>query len=628
MRDPKNDAFFTAESLENLSEALVREGIQNSLDAGRRENSRVRNIRVRIKYVPNASTEICNFLRTQFNSAARNFEKGLGAENIDNLFDESCGYLLFEDFGTRGLTGEIQEWRLDKAKQTQNSFFSFFRGEGWSPKSGESLGRWGIGKQVFPTASRLHAIFGLTVRNESPARVLMGTAVVRTHSVGDQDYQPDGWFGYRDDADSAVEPITDADTIESFVAAFGLERTEQNGLSIIVPSTDDRVNALDLRRGVIRSFFWPILNGELVVQLETPDGNWVLDPETLATHRELLSPNEVALIEFANWASTAKPAEIVVLDHDAATRPDWRSTIEKLLPESKLEEIRKRLATQQRVGVKVPVRVRPKDGDGIDRMSFFTVYIGTCRENGNRALFLRDGIVITDIRCPQITGTRSLVVIDDPALASLLGDAEGVNHTQWQKDSPKFHNRYVYGGDTIKFVTRSVYEIIQRLHAGETKGDPALLLDIFSLPTDEGQIEKATKPKRKEPGTVVDPPGEIPPPRPKRWEVNAIRGGFMLSNAKSSLPLGNLPIKIRIKAGYDVRRGDAINRWSADDFNFIRLPLHQDEAKGIIVTRFEKNILELEIRKPEFQYQISGFDTKRDLVVRATELKVTDETDV
>ena len=36
MRDSANDAFFTAESLENLSEALVREGIQNSLDAAQR----------------------------------------------------------------------------------------------------------------------------------------------------------------------------------------------------------------------------------------------------------------------------------------------------------------------------------------------------------------------------------------------------------------------------------------------------------------------------------------------------------------------------------------------------------------------------------------------------------------
>ena len=40
MRDSANDAFFTAESLENLSEALVREAIQNSLDAAQRDAGR------------------------------------------------------------------------------------------------------------------------------------------------------------------------------------------------------------------------------------------------------------------------------------------------------------------------------------------------------------------------------------------------------------------------------------------------------------------------------------------------------------------------------------------------------------------------------------------------------------
>jgi hypothetical protein len=52
MRDSANDAFFTAESLENLSEALVREGIQNSLDAAKRDTGNVRQVRVRIRFEP------------------------------------------------------------------------------------------------------------------------------------------------------------------------------------------------------------------------------------------------------------------------------------------------------------------------------------------------------------------------------------------------------------------------------------------------------------------------------------------------------------------------------------------------------------------------------------------------
>ena len=87
----------------------------------------------------------------------------------------------------------MNEYRLEYAEQ--NAFFSFFRAEGRSAKTGENLGRWGIGKQVFPTASRLHAMLGLTVRADVPYRVLMGSAVVRSHSVGGKDFQPDAWFG-------------------------------------------------------------------------------------------------------------------------------------------------------------------------------------------------------------------------------------------------------------------------------------------------------------------------------------------------------------------------------------------------------------------------------------------------
>jgi hypothetical protein len=225
-----------------------------------------------------------------------------------------------------------------------------------------------------------------------------------------------------------------------------------------------------------------------------------------------------------------------------------------------------------------------------------------------------------------MSGNRSLVVVDDPPLAGLLGDAEGVNHTQWQKDSPKFHNRYVYGPDTIKFVTRSVFEIMQRLHAAETKGDPRLLLDIFYLPADEGPMEPTKKPKAKEPDRVVEPSPPLPPPSPKRFELEQVKGGFLLKPSKASL--NSFPVRIRIEAGYAVRRGNAVKRWTSDDFAFIRAPLRQDQANGVVVSRADGNLLELEIRKPDFRFEVSGFDTKRDLVVRAVELKGENEADV
>jgi hypothetical protein len=621
MRDSANDAFFTAESLENLSEALVREGIQNSLDAAARDAGGVRHVRVRICFVPSAPQAVRNYLRTMFDPSRQNFERGLNCQKIESLLGADCGYLTFEDFGTRGLTGDVNEWRLDRSEQ--NAFFSFFRAEGRSAKTGEKLGRWGIGKQVFPTASRLHAMLGLTVRAENPQRVLMGSAVVRTHTIGEDDYQPDGWFGHRENEADPVHPVTEGETIQAFENSFGLKRGMEPGLSIVVPSIDDRVNIGDIRRGIVRSFFWPILLGELVVDLESPDGNWRMDAETLPTHRALLPAMEAAVIEFANWASTAPPAERITLSSETAPRPSWREYGQELLTDAKLEEIRKRLDTHERVEIRVPVRVRPKNNGKPERASHFTVYVATCRDAGYRPVFLRDGIVITDVRCPQISGTRALVVVDDPPLAGLLGDSEGVNHTQWQKDSPKFYNRFVYGPDTIKFVTRSVYEIMQRLHAAEKDGDPNLLLDIFYLRTDNGPTEPAKKAKEKEPGPEPKPIPELPPNPPRRYELERVKGGFVVRPGKA--PIEALPILIRIEAGYAVRRGNAIKRWASDDFAFIRAPLRQDQAKGVIVSRADGNRLELEIRQPDFQFEVSGFDSKRDLVVKATEINAGNE---
>jgi hypothetical protein len=624
MRDPANEAFYTAESLENLSEAVVREGIQNSLDAAKRGKAGDREVRVLISFVPSASSEVRAFLKEMFEPAREHFERGIDTIRFTDLFGPSCGYLVFEDFGTRGLLGDVAEWRLERAEQ--NAFFSFFRAEGRSAKTGENLGRWGIGKQVFLTASRLHAMLGLTVRDDAPRKVLMGSAVLRSHSVGGKEFEPDSWFGCRIDEEEPVMPVEDESFIAQFCQTFGLKREDEPGLSIVVPAIDERLAPDDLRRGIIRSFFWPILLGELVVELETPDGTQCIDDQSLLTHRNLLPPHEAAVVELAAWAAVEKPSETVSLPKEEAARPDWRATAEALLPETKLNEIRRRMEVNRRVAVRVPVRVRPKDQGRDEKMSHFTVFIERCHDAGHKPIFLRDGIVITDVRCPLMSGYRSLVVVDDPPLAGLLGDAEGVNHTQWQKDSPKFHNRYVYGPDTIRFVSRSVFEILQRLHGAEKKGDPTLLLDLFYLPSDE---EPAPGPGQKPPPDIppVPPLTPPPPPQPKKFDLRRADSGFLLVPGK--VPLTTLPLRVRIEAGYAVRRGDAIRRWTPDDFVFTRPPLRLDpKPNGVIITREDGNVIELEIRKPDFVFGVTGFDKRRDLVVRPLEIRGNDEADV
>ncbi len=94
-------------------------------------------------------------------------------------------------------------------------------------------------------------------------------------------------------------------------------------------------------------------------------------------------------------------------------------------------------------------------------------------------------------------------------------------------------------------------------------------------------------------------------------------------------PIEALPIRVRIEAGYAVRRGNAIKRWAADDFVFTRPPLClEPKPSGAIVSRTTGNSIEVEITKPEFLFGMCGFDKRRDLVVRAIELKRTDEENI
>lgn len=625
MRDSANDAFFTAESLENLSEALVRESIQNSLDAAQRDNAGIREVRVRIGLIPHATGEAKEMLRALFSEAKEHFDAGIETGSRNSAFSGDPGYLLFEDFGTTGLNGDVAAWRLDDS--AGNGFWSFFRAEGRSSKSGENLGRWGIGKQVFPTASAIHAMLGLTVRTDEPTRVLMGSAVIRSRVVGGEDYDPDGWFGLKEEMNQPVLPVSDSAFIDRYVRAFDLKRGAEKGLSLVVPWVDERVKADDLRRGIVRNFFWPILQGELVVDLETPDGTWKLNHETVTQHHALLPPSEAAVVEFAAWAAFVRAEQFVKLPVAVVAQPDWRKTGDVLLPESVLAEVQKRLSADQRVAIEIPVRVRPKNLEaGGEQLSRFHVFFTPCRDQGHRTVFLRDGIVITDVRSPVLAGSRSLVVVDDRPLAGLLGDAEGVNHTQWQKDSPKFHNRYFYGADTIKFVTRSVYEIVQRLHAAEKKGDPTLLLDLFFLPTDEGDNERTRKPKPGKPDDLSEQPVVVAERKQRRFDIRKVEDGFKL--VAGDTPPDKFPLRVRIEAGYAVRRGNAIKRWAKDDFQFIRAPLRLEPTPVGVAWQENGNALEVEIRKADFVFGVCGFDRRRDLVVRAVELKSNDETDI
>jgi hypothetical protein len=614
MRDSANDAFFTAESLENISDALVREGVQNSIDAAMRDSDGTRQVRININLNRTPSQQAQKFIKTHFLPSKTHFAQGLGAIESELLSHENLSYLTFEDFGTRGLVGKVDECSLSAVN---NAFMSFFRAEGRSAKTGGNLGRWGIGKHVFPTSSKLHAIFAVTVRSDDPSKVLMGSAVIKNHTVEGIDYEPDTWFGTRKNEEALVMPIADAKFIHDFEDAFQLKRKQELGLSIVVPAVDERVSFDDLVVGVMSSFFWAILLGELEVNISEGTQKLSLNSETISEQKRRVGADRSETLSLATWAAFAKESTKVTLPSRNSRHPRWSHEGEGKLDEAAIRSINENLQRDGKVAVKVPVWIEPKDQTKPKGESFFTVYLRREKEASHRAQFLRDGILIADVRPSPLPNARALVVVDDALLAGLLGDAEGVNHTQWQKDSPKFHNRYVYGPQVITFVTRSANEILKQIQPPDAKVDPNLLVHIFSIPTDSGVLQPRTQshangvPESSE--TEID---EIPPARKQPFRLEKKRGGFLIRSSES--PFSSFPARIVVQAAYAIRNGKALKKWSPDDFTFDSRRLRQEpRASGLVVLKEHANVLELEVRCPTFEIGIVGFDINRDLFVYA-----------
>ncbi len=139
--------------------------------------------------------------------------------------------------------------------------------------------RWSVGKHVIPRSSRANAFFGLSVRADEGRRVLMGHSVFKSHRVGGGYFCPDGYFGVKDKSQLAL-PFTDAPTLDKFAEDFRLQRTDESGLSVVVPWVDPEITVATLIDAVVRGYFYPILTGALTVTVETPEKTMVNSTRT------------------------------------------------------------------------------------------------------------------------------------------------------------------------------------------------------------------------------------------------------------------------------------------------------------------------------------------------------------
>jgi hypothetical protein len=614
IRNPIQGEFFATEAIDGPAQALVRESIQNSLDARNGDGP----VRVRITLASGENALAAGTVKNLFAAAWPHYHATGNGLHAAPHPSSSCPYLVIEDFGTKGLTGDPGQSDPDPDPEKRNPFFLFFRAEGLSAKTGTDLGRWGVGKFVFPRSSLVSTHFGVTVRHDDRRRLLLGAVTLKAHRVEGDDavFSPDGLYG-RSSGDDFVLPIEDPRGIDSFCALFGITRTTEPGLSVVVPFVDPEITFEGLLLAATKDYFLPILDGRLEITIACGQRLARLTDETLD---EVVSGNQVLLgdgihatLTLARYAISAKAEDRIAIGMPNPTRAARWS--DHLVPPDILPVLQTQIAGDSPVAVRVPLTVRSKS-DG-DLPSWFDIFLVRDKDSEGRPMFVREGIIVSDVRGRRAREVRSLVMIDDRPLATMLGDSENPAHTQWQKDGSNFKGRYTYGPSVISFVADCVGELLAILNRRSEKADPKLTVDFFSIePPEEPpeDSEPAEKIKRKPKTGPEIPEDEVRvEPRPTRVQITRDQGGF--SVIPGSAP-PQTPYLVEVRCAYDIRAGNPLRKWDAADFQLASSEVPITCEGEATLLQAKGNWALLRVDGPAFHARFSGFDLNRDVYVR------------
>jgi hypothetical protein len=611
--DPIEGEFFTTEALGSLSDALVRETIQNSLDAAASGEK----VHVIISFCrPEERLDV-----SRIEAYLRGLKAHLAGENAGlsdrPKADEPMDIMLIEDFGTRGLEGDIREDedQSDVRGKSKNDFFYFWRNIGRAVEGTTARGRWGLGKTVFQAASRINSFFGVTIRRSDPRPLLLGQSVLKIHRTQGKKYAPYGYYGVFED--QFALPVDDPAHVNQFCTEFGLQRTNQPGLSVIVPYPDREILAKDIIRSTIHHYFFPILSEGLVVTVRNGARSNNLDAKSIFSFLDRTDWADKGVIrsrlELARWSiDLADENYVQIGEPPEGKQPKWE---DDLFEPEQLKHLRKKLDQGERIALVVPVWIKRTNGPTEHSRYKVVLERDGDLERGEDH-FIREGVTIAGVASLRQRGIRVLVSVTDKPLSKFLGDSENPAHTEWQERSPKFRGKYDWGPTCLRYVKNSPREILKILSRPAKGRDKTLLSNLFYVDTKPS--EEPTEKMKKATGF----PGKDGMGQPalngvttdQYFQVQRTKDGFRLSKHPQAK---RLPKVVTLEMAYDVRQGNPFKKYQPFDFELNKFPLVV-RGKGLKASVLKSNALQLELEESDFRLMVTGFDPNRDLKIKTT----------
>lgn len=617
-RNPVQDEFFnSSEALTEIS-SLVRESIQNSLDALDPKSTSP----VALKFsLSEVTKQITN---KYFAGLEDHLQQGIpGGHQV--FRDKPCKYLLVEDFNTTGLLGDSRKDQLQEGDvPSKNSFHFFVWAEGSSAKIEGNRGRWGIGKIVFPRLSNIKTFFVLTRRDSSEApcksnEILMGMSTLRGHSLNGKNYQPDGWWADYSKIENVPIPVKN-EIVEEFKKDWRVHRQNENGLTILIPFIPDFITKELIRDCVIRDYFIAIIQGLLEVEISDSNHVYRLNKDNLRNECENLGEDE----RIANSKTKEEMLHLIdmVQDIEKSAKCDLIVDIGKEFPnkwnsvslEAKIaEHVTNLLDIGQTVLCRVSVEIPLKNGDSLN--DAFDVYLKKVPDSRTSAVYSREGIVIPSANSTLIRDYLVLVISKNGPLANLLADAEGPAHEKWSEKTDKFRSNYVIskGGQVLTFVRKSPSELIFKIRGAGSERDSTSFSSFFPLPGSKNLGNTGESKKKQGSGDRPDGPvGVTINSQPQHFLIDESPNGFSIKSSSDNP--GLVGKKIHLRVAYKVRAGDSFLKWQSEDFDVSEKKPRLD---GCILRDAVDNQMILEVTARKFKAIWGQFDPIRDLDVKA-----------
>ena len=612
--EPMQGGFFHQDVISDSAiRGIVREGIQNALDAKSDAPVTVRIALMRGEHACSPSLASHIFPSKMWDHIMAQ-DNGLRPDMLPER-ESVCDYLLFEDFGTTGLTGKIEQYVRERGKGS--NFFHFFRATGSTDKRGNKLGKWGIGKHTFWMASRINTVFGFSVREsvQDPC-ILMGKTILNSHAIGESpyaDYQ-DGYYGRPADNSKMVLPLVEDEQLSKFRQAFSLRRTNEPGLSLVVPWVRDKIRDTSKEKlisEVAADYFYPILAGQLIVHVTVGSDEVVLSAENIDDN--VSDINTGRLIRLARWMKTADLERHEIEPTSPLSKPEWSSDM--FSPEL-LDELRDAFNNGREITLRVSVTVTPKgttESNSQNKSHFDIALVQEDDDGGTgNPCFIRGGIRIPRVKAsPVAKNITALVVAEDGELANFLGAGENPSHTEWQQSL--LTDKYKNVGKMLSFVSNSVHHTVRIIAQSDEIEDNKILADIFPMPEDIGGDPDVPDPN---PDPYPPSPSPVPKPNPSKFVIEKIKdeGGFSVhDNPQHPLTPGAI---LTIRAAYSIRKSvsGSLKRYTQDDFLLQNLAR---EDSGVEILDIDNNMVRAKITNADFHLRLTGFDKNRDVVVRA-----------